>query len=193
MKKEQFIALGIDAKIAEKAEEESKKELAEYIAKATYDEVVEEKKRLEKDLSDRDAQLETMKKSVGDNEELKKQITDLQDQNKKQAAEHKQAMDDMKMSNAIRQAIGSSAQDADLVAGLIDRKKLILGDDGKVTGLDEQLKTLKESKKFLFKPEDDNQQQNPPSGFRVGVTPDQQKQGEQSFSLFDAVAEAIGK
>ena len=38
-------------------------------------------------------------------------------------------------------AITSSAQDSDLVAGLVDREKLILGDDGKVTGLDEQKQT----------------------------------------------------
>ena len=36
----------------------------------------------------------------------------------------------------------------------VDRKKLILGDDGKVTGLDEQIKSLKESKPFLFKQEE---------------------------------------
>ena len=50
-------------------------------------------------------------------------------------------------------AISASAQDSDLVAGLVDRKKLILGEDGKVTGLEEQVKSLKESKPFLFKQE----------------------------------------
>ena len=50
-------------------------------------------------------------------------------------------------------AVSASAQDSDLVAGLLDRTKLILGDDGKVTGLDEQVKALKESKPFLFKSE----------------------------------------
>lgn len=51
-------------------------------------------------------------------------------------------------------AISASAQDSDLVAGLMDRSKLILGEDGKVTGLDEQVKSLKESKPFLFKQEE---------------------------------------
>ena len=59
----------------------------------------------------------------------------------------------MTVTNAIKMAIASSAQDSDLVAGLVDRKKLILGEDGKVTGLDEQVKALKESKPFLFKQE----------------------------------------
>ena len=35
----------------------------------------------------------------------------------------------------------------------MDRSKLILGEDGKVTGLEEQVKSLKESKPFLFKQE----------------------------------------
>ena len=53
----------------------------------------------------------------------------------------------------IKMAISSTAQDSDLVAGLVDRNKLILGEDGKVAGLEEQVKALKESKPFLFKQE----------------------------------------
>ena len=55
------------------------------------------------------------------------------------------------MTNAIRSGLGNSVQDADLVAGLLDRTKLILAEDGKVTGLDEQIKDLRETKPFLFK------------------------------------------
>ena len=43
----------------------------------------------------------------------------------------------------------------DLVANLVDTSKLILSDDGKVTGLDEQIKVLKTEKSFLFKPDGD--------------------------------------
>lgn len=69
-------------------------------------------------------------------------------------ADHKKELDDLKVTNAIKMAISASAQDSDLVAGLMDRSKLILGEDGKVTGLDEQIKSLKESKPFLFKQEE---------------------------------------
>ena len=37
------------------------------------------------------------------------------------------------------------------MAGLFDKTKLILSADGKVTGLDEQVKALQEGKAFLFK------------------------------------------
>ena len=58
-------------------------------------------------------------------------------------------------------SVAATAQDSDLVAGLVDRSKLILSDDGKITGLEEQLKTIKESKPFLFK-----QEESKPSGKR---------------------------
>ncbi|MFR5151613.1 MAG: phage scaffolding protein [Ruminococcus sp.] len=67
--------------------------------------------------------------------------------------EHQNELKALKLTNAIKMAISSTAQDSDLVAGLVDRNKLILGEDGKVTGLEEQVKALKESKPFLFKQE----------------------------------------
>lgn len=98
-------------------------------------------------------QLDTLKAAAGNNEELKQQITTLQEQNKQKDADYKKELDALKMTNAIKMAIAATAQDSDLVAGLVDRNKLILSDDGKITGLDEQLKTIKESKPFLFKQE----------------------------------------
>ncbi|MGU9008454.1 phage scaffolding protein, partial [Clostridium perfringens] len=63
---------------------------------------------------------------------------------------------DLKLTNAIKLTIADSAQDVDLVSSLIDKSKLILADDGKVTGLDEQVTSLKENKSFLFKAEENN-------------------------------------
>lgn len=91
--------------------------------------------------------------SAGDNEALKQQIADLQEQNRQKDTEHQNELKALKLTNAIKMAISSTAQDSDLVAGLVDRNKLILGEDGKVTGLEEQVKALKESKPFLFKQE----------------------------------------
>lgn len=95
----------------------------------------------------------------------------------------------MQLTSAIKLAIADSAQDCDLVAGLVDKTKLILGDDGKVTGLDEQVKSLKESKGFLFKEQPKPQVQNPVPGFKVGavVTPSQAS-GDGKVSMKDAIA-----
>ena len=154
MTQEQFEALGIEKSLAKKAAEESKKELEGYVSKDTYDTTEQQRKQLETSVNDYKIQLETLKTAAGDNESLKTQIADLQEQNKKKDEEYQTQLKELQLTNAIKLAISGSAQDSDIVAGLIDKTKLILGDDGKVTGLEEQLKTLKESKAFLFKQEE---------------------------------------
>ena len=150
MTQEQFEALGIEKSLAKKAADESKKELEGYVAKETYDTTEQQRKQLETTVNDYKTQLDTLKASAGDNEALKQQIADLQEQNRQKDTEHQNELKTLKLTNAIKMAISSTAQDSDLVAGLVDRNKLILGEDGKVAGLEEQ---VKESKPFLFKQE----------------------------------------
>lgn len=129
---------------------------SKYVEKTKFDEVKQAKKQLETDVKERNTQLETLKKSAGDNATLKQQIEQLQNDNKKKDEEYQAELKDLKLTNAIKLAITDSAQDIDLVAGLIDKSKLILSEDGKVTGLDEQISGLKENKSFLFKAEENN-------------------------------------
>ena len=132
MTQEQFEALGIEKSIAKKAAEESKKELDGYVTKETYDQTEQQRKQLETTANDYKSQLETLKTTAGDNAALTQQIADFQQQIADKEKEHQKEITDLKLTNAI---------------------KLILGDDGKVSGLDEQVKSLKESKPFLFKAE----------------------------------------
>lgn len=127
-------------------------------------------------MEERDTQLETLKKSTGDNEELKKQIETLQADNKKKDDDYQEQIKELQISNAIKLAITDKAQDADLVASLFDKSKLIVGDDGKITGLEEQLKVIKEGKPFLFK-EDTQQQQQQQNNFK-GVEPSNSNKNE---------------
>ena len=122
-----------------------------YVPKSRYDNVAEEKKTLQSTIAERDKQLVELKKSVGDNEELKNQIKSLQDANKAAKQEADEKMKDLRLSTAIQIAVAADAQDVGIVSGLFDKSKLILSDDGKVTGLDEQLTALKQAKPFLFK------------------------------------------
>ena len=165
MTKEQFIALGLTEDQATKAAEESKKELETYIPKTRFDEVNNTKKELEKQVKERDTQLEEAKKNSGDNEALKQQLQKAQDDNKAAAEKHQAEIKEITLTNAIKSSLAGKAQDEDLVAGLFDKTKLILGEDGKVTGLDEQLKGLQASKAFLFK---QDQQQQQSGFFQVG-------------------------
>lgn len=133
---------------------------SKYIEKSKFDEVKQVKKQLETDIKDRNTQLEDLKKSAGDNATLKQQIEELQNDNKKKDEEYQAELKDLRLTNAIKLAITDSAQDVDLVTGLIDKSKLILSDDGKITGLDEQINGLKEGKSFLFKQEESTSDTN---------------------------------
>lgn len=90
---------------------------------------------------------------------------------------------------AIRLAV-PDAQDADIVAGLIDREKLTVGEDGTVTGLEEQLAALRQNKPFLFRT------QETIAPFRVGAA--QEKRGAGvgrsagQLSMRDAIAAKLG-
>lgn len=195
MNLEQVKALGItlNEEDAKKIAEASQEELKTFVPKTRFDEVNNAKKQLETDIKDRDTQLETIKKSVGDNEALKNQIETLQAENKTNKEQFETELKELQISNAIKLAIADKAQDAELVAGLFDKSKLILGEDGKITGLDEQVKTLKESKPFLFKTEDNTQQnQTKLKGMEPGKSnndnlPNPDKQTG-TFSMKNAIA-----
>ena len=189
MTKEQFIALGLTDDQATKAAAESATELKTYIPKHRFDEVSEENKTLKGTVRANEEALETLKKSTGDAEELKKQIDDLQKDNKSKDDAHQAELKELKLTNAIKLAIAGKVHDEDMAVGLFDKTKLILGDDGKITGLDDQLKTLQESKKFLFK---DDQQQQKPGFVPIGSTPPAPgSSNPQTVSLKDAVAAAL--
>lgn len=148
------------------AAEKSIKEFLDgaYVPKSRFNEVNEEKKTLQNTIADRDKQLETLKNSKGDTEALKAKIKQLQTENSQEKEKFDTQMKDLRLTTAIQLAIGDSAQDVGIVSGLFDRKKLILGEDGKVTGIEEQLKALKESKPFLFKADNNKPPQYKPNG-----------------------------
>lgn len=154
MKQEDFTALGISEELAKKAAEASKKELEGFIPKSRFDEVNEAKKTLEEDVKAREKQLEELKKSNGDNETLQGQIKKLQDSNKAEKERYESELKSLKIANAVKLAVNGKVHDEDLVAGLIDKEKLVIDENGGIIGLEEQVKSLQEKKAFLFKSED---------------------------------------
>lgn len=151
MKKEDLLKLGLTEEQSTKILEVMAENLKGFIPKARFDEVNEAKKQLDNQVKERDKQLNDLKKSTGDIESLKVKIEELQTTNKTEKVTYEKNLKDLQFTNAIKLAIADKAQDIDLVSGLFDKSKMILGDDGKITGLDDQLKTLQESKAFLFK------------------------------------------
>ena len=169
MTKEDFLKLGIDEAIASKCETASREELKDFIPKAKFNEVSEENKTLKQSVSDRDKQLEDLKKSSGDNAELKKQIETLQQQNSEQKKAHEAELNQLKLDNAIDTALtAAGAKNGKAVKALLDISKVKLGDDGKLTGFDEQLKEVQKSDAYLFA----EKQQAQPNfrGFQPGTS-----------------------
>lgn len=142
-----------------------------FVSKADFNTVNESKKQLETDIKDRNTQLETLKSTAGDAEALKAQITQLQADNSKKDEEYQTQLKDVQLSNAIKLAVAGKVHDEDLVSGLVDKSKLILGEDGKIVGLEDQITSLKTGKAFLFKEETPNPNPNPTPGFRIGNPP----------------------
>jgi len=120
------------------------------IPKDKYNEVAEAKKKLEADLTARDTQLEQLKNAAGNSEELKAQIEQLQAENQKAAEEWQAKMAQMQLDFAIEKALAAAkAKNAKAVKALLDMEKVKL-DGEQLLGLDDQLKTLKETDPYLF-------------------------------------------
>lgn len=122
-----------------------------WFPKEKFDEANTAKKKAEESLKERDKQLEELKKSSGDNEELRKQIESLQTENKAAKEQYEAEKQELKLSTALKLALGNSVHDVDMVAGLLDKSIIELGEDGSIKkGYEDQVKALRDNKPFLF-------------------------------------------
>ncbi len=152
MTKEQLVKLGLDETLAAKVVESWAEAIKSFIPKSRFDEVNEAKKTLEEQVKERDKQLETLKKSTGDVEALKTEITNLQEANKTAKAEHETRIKQMQIDNAVTAALTTAkAKNVKAVRALLDLEKAEL-DGETVKGLPDQIKKLQEAEdtKFLF-------------------------------------------
>lgn len=151
MKKEDFVKLGIDEETAKKLETASLDELKGYIPKARFDEVNNEKKKLELDVRERDSQLETLKNSTGDVEAMKQQIATLQADNKAKDDAHAEEIKQLKVDNAVESAItGAKGKNAKAIKALLNLENAELLEDGTIKGLSDQIVALQKSDAYLF-------------------------------------------
>lgn len=194
MTKEQFIALGFTEEQATKAAAASAEELKGYIPKARFDELNEGKKQLEKDLKERDTQLKDLGEKAKGNEELTKQISDLQKINKEAAEKNDADMKALKLNTALKLSLAGKVHDPDIVTSLLDKTKIELDDNGNVkAGLDDQLKSLKESKAFLFVEEKREESGFQFKGFKPAEGSDDKNKGGGSGDDKAGKAGAFGK
>ena len=152
MTKKDFTDLGISEELATKAAEASKKELEGYVQKSKYDLVVTEKETLEIQIKEHGKQLDELKKAAKGSEELEKKVKELQDNAAASKAKYEKQINDIQLNHAIDTALKEAkAKNAKAVRSLLDMNDIVL-DDGKVKGLDKQIKKLQEAEdsKFLF-------------------------------------------
>lgn len=193
MKREDFIALGIDEELASKCEKASSEELKNYVPYERFKELVDEKNKLKTDIADRDKQFETLKNSTGDVEAMKEQIATLQAENKSKDEAHAAEIRQMKINSALESAlIGSKAKNLTAVKALIkDLDKAELQDDGSIKGLEEQIAALKKSDSYLF--EETNVAKPSFKGFQPGVAKKETTTGKVDMSRmsYDELASYI--
>ena len=121
-----------------------------FIPKGKFNEVLETKKKLEADIQERDRQLEQLKAAAGSNEELKKQIEQLQAENNKASEEWQAKMAQLQLDFALERALTTArAKNPKAVRALLDMEKVKLDGD-QLLGLDDQLKALQQSDPYLF-------------------------------------------
>ncbi len=141
------------------------------VPKADFNTLNDTKKDLEGQIKDRDKQLKDLGEKVKDNDDLSKQIKDLQDANATSKATYEAKIKDMTIDSAIKAKL-TDTKYPDLLTGKFDRTKIVVAADGTVSGIDEQLTSIKDTYKDLFTPVVSGKQPNntggnqPPKGKR---------------------------
>lgn len=150
MKREQFINLGFTEDMAQKAIDILREELKGFIPKSRFDQVNEVKKELEKKLAVLVVQIGELNNSKFTYQELEKIIRDLWNTSAAIKAEQEAKMKDILIQLAIRSRL-KEVKYADLFISKFDKSRLTIGENGTVSGIEEQLEEIKTSYEGLFR------------------------------------------
>ena len=166
----------------------------DWIPKSKYNELNESKKLSDENLKKANATLEELKGKAGLSDEYKAQIDKLKDEAKKAEEAHKATITQMKRDSAIESALTSAkARNTKAVRALLDEGKLVLNDDGTLSGIKEQIEAVKKDNAFLFDSSDDDNGGGGNGGGRMpffgGSNP---KGGSSGDALRDAMFSAAG-
>lgn len=185
MNKEELLKLGLSEEQAEKVLSANAEQLKGFIPKSRFDEVNNTKKQLEKDLKDRDVQLENLKNSSGDVETMKQTIENLQRDNKVAKDNFEAELAKFKLESAIDTTLlGSNVINTRAVKALLDMDKIKLDGDVLI-GINEQIEALKnaEDSKMLFKVTETKQKEPNFSGVKPGEGNTQNNAGDSSGKI----------
>ncbi|HAT4306263.1 TPA: hypothetical protein I9080_000011 [Clostridium perfringens] len=120
-------------------------------AEDRYNKLKGQKDDLEGQLKTSNETIKELKKNNADNEELQKTIKQHEETIKTLKTDSETKIRNLTLDSAINNALTKAkAKHSDLLASKFDRDKLVINEDGTVTGLDEQLKGFKETYKDMF-------------------------------------------
>ncbi|MGG7207147.1 phage scaffolding protein [Clostridium perfringens] len=120
-------------------------------AEDRYNKLKGQKDDLEGQLKTSNETIKELKKNNADNEELQKTIKQHEETIKTLKTDSETKIRNLTLDSAINNALTKAkAKHSDLLASKFDRDKLVINEDGTVTGLDEQLKGVKETYKDMF-------------------------------------------
>jgi len=121
-----------------------------WFPKNKFDEVNEEKKEYKKQVDDLKKQLNKLQETLKDNQGATETIEKL----KNQIADKEKELAAVRKTNAIKLAVlNAGPNDVVDILPHLKQDVITVGEDGTITGLEEQIKTLKENKPYLFKEE----------------------------------------
>lgn len=101
-------------------------------------------------IKERDTQLEALKSNAGNSEELQAKIKELQEENASKTKEYEENLYKTQFSNELEKALlKANVRDVNIARAAFNIDDLKL-EDGKLTGFDEQLNTIKENHAYLF-------------------------------------------
>lgn len=149
MKRKFLEDLGLTKEQIDSVMDENGKDIEAEKEKATK--TTAELEEVKKQLKEANYTITDLKKSNADNEALQAKVKEYEDTIKTQKADYEAKVRNLTLDNAIEKALSNAgAKHIDLLSTKIDREKLKIETDGKVTGLDEQISAYKESYKDLF-------------------------------------------
>ncbi|ELC8464955.1 phage scaffolding protein [Clostridium perfringens] len=120
-------------------------------AEDRYNKLKGQKDDLEGQLKTSNETIKELKKNNADNEELQKTIKQHEETIKTLKTDSETKIRNLTLDSTINNALTKAkAKHSDLLASKFDRDKLVINEDGTVTGLDEQLKGFKETYKDMF-------------------------------------------
>ncbi|WPC42951.1 phage scaffolding protein [Clostridium sp. JS66] len=129
------------------------KKSSNYITKEDFNKIDTERKEYKKQLADRDKQLKDLGDKVKGNEDLTSEIERLKNENTKVTQDYESKISQINFDTKFEKAlVGYKPKNPKALKALLDLEKVKLVDDTFI-GLDEQLKSLKESDSYLFEPE----------------------------------------